>query len=172
MITHSATKLLFMGGEFAQTSEWGVDQSLDWHLLQYAPHKGIFEFIKSLNRTYRNEEALYEKSFSHDGFEWVESGDAINSVLVYLRKGIHADNNLIVVLNLTPNVLKNYRIGIPAAGTWEVILNSDEKKYYGSGVHQEPIKTENRKWMNQPFSAELTLPPLGGMVFKRLRNKK
>jgi 1,4-alpha-glucan branching enzyme len=172
MFTHSGTKLLFMGGEFAQTSEWKIDQSLDWHLLQYEPHKGIFEFIKALNKIYRTEQALYEKSFSHDGFEWVESGDAKNSVLVYLRKGIHADNNLIVVLNLTPTVLPAYRIGLPAAGTWEVILNSDLKIYYGSGIQKAPIKTENRKWMEQPFSAELTLPPLGGMVLKRLRNKR
>lgn len=171
MFTHSGTKLLFMGSEFGQTSEWNLNQSLDWHLLQYSPHKGVFEFVKALNRMYRNEEALYEKSFSHDGFEWIEFGDAENSVLTYLRKGIHADNNLIVVLNLTPNVLKNYRIGIPAAGTWEVILNSDEENYYGSGISQEPIKAGNIKWMNQPFSAECTLPPLGGMVFKRLGNR-
>ena len=171
MFTHSGTKLLFMGGEFGQTSEWKIDQSLDWHLLQYEPHKGIFEFVKALNKLYRTEQALYEKSFSHDGFEWVESGDARNSVLVYLRKGIHADNNLIVALNLTPTVLPAYRIGLPAAGTWGVILNSDHRDYYGSGIQQAPVKTENKKWMEQPFSAELTLPPLGGMVLKRLGNK-
>jgi 1,4-alpha-glucan branching enzyme len=140
--------------------------------LQYEPHKGIFEFIKALNNTYRTEQALYEKSFNHDGFEWIESGDARNSVLIYLRKGIHADNNLIIALNLTPIVLSNYRIGLPAAGTWKVILNSDQKIYYGSGIQQAPLKTENKKWMGQPFSAELTLPPLGGMVLKRIGNKK
>lgn len=172
MFTHPGTKLLFMGGEFGQTSEWNVNQALDWHLLDYAPHKGTFAFVKALNTIYRKEPALYEKSFSHDGFEWIESGDAVNSILVYLRKGVHADHNLIVVLNLTPSVFHNYRIGFPAAGVWEVVLNSDDIDFHGSGVQQPAIKTENRKWMEQPFSAELTLPPLGGLVLKREGNKK
>ena len=167
MFTHPGTKLMFMGAEFAQTSEWNVNQSLDWHLLDYAPHKGMLEFIKSLNQIYRSEPALYEKSFSHDGFKWIESGDASKSILVYMRKGVHTDNNLIVVLNLTPTFIENYRIGLPASGIWEQILNSDDSFYHGSGVSQGDVKTENKKWMDQPFSAEFTLPPLGGLVFKR-----
>lgn len=170
MYTHPGTKLLFMGGEFGQTQEWNVNQSLDWHLLDYAPHKGLFSFVKALNSLYRNQPALYEKSFSFDGFEWIESMDAGNSVLVYQRKGLHASDNVLVVLNLTPLVHHPYRIGLPVAGRWEVLLNSDEVEFFGSGVKQASLDTQNIRWMGQPFSAEIYLPPLGGLVLKRKEN--
>jgi len=170
MYTHPGTKLLFMGSEFGQTSEWNFDQSLDWHLLEYEPHQGIYSFVKALNQLYRSEPALYELSFNQEGFEWIEHGDSNNSSLVYMRKGIHASDNLLMVLNLTPMVHKNSRVGVPASGIWDVILNSDDRAFYGSGVVQESIVSQPIFWMGQPHSISLTIPPLGGLIFKSVRD--
>jgi len=167
MFTHSGTKLLFMGDEFGQTAEWNYQYSLDWHLLKYGPHLGLFRFVADLNALYRNEPALYEKSFSADGFEWVELGDHENSILAYYRKGHSQENDLIIVLNLTPVVRYYYRVGLPHKGEYEVLLNSDDREFYGSGVGQDDdIVAEVFHWMNKPYSAKLTLPPLGGLVLK------
>jgi 1,4-alpha-glucan branching enzyme len=170
MYTHPGTKLLFMGSEFAQTSEWNFDQSLDWHLMQYDPHIGIFKFIQKLNTIYKNEPALYEISFRQEGFQWLEYGDSQNSVLVYIRKGQHADENLLVILNLTPIIHTDYRVGLPAAGQWDVILNSDDPEFYGSGVVQGSILSEPITWMGHAHSAIIKLPPLSGLILKRKTN--
>jgi 1,4-alpha-glucan branching enzyme len=166
MFTHSGAKLLFMGGEFGQTTEWDSNRSLDWHLLRYAPHDGLFKFIATLNSLYKSQPALYEKSFSQDGFEWVELGDHENSILVYYRKGENKKDDLVIVLNLTPVIRYYYRIGLPHKGEYEVILNTDDEHYYGSGVRVDNIVAEVFHWMNKDFSAKLTLPPLGGVVLK------
>ncbi|SEM21490.1 1,4-alpha-glucan branching enzyme [bacterium A37T11] len=171
MYTHPGTKLLFMGGEFGQTSEWNVNQSLDWHLLQFGPHKGMFELIKALNETYKSEPALYEKSFNPDGFEWVESGDSATSVLVYQRKGLDPINDLLIILNLTPIVRYYYRAGLPSEGEWTVILNSDDPRFNGSGVKTEGVKAEPIHWMGKDYSANFSLPPLGGLILKKLSAK-
>lgn len=166
MYTFSGTKLLFMGGEFGQTSEWNVNQSLDWHLLTYAPHKGMQTFVKELNALYRSEPALYEKAFSPDGFQWLELGDADNSVFVFVRRGHDYRNDLIVVLNLTPMVRKGYRVGVPHGGNWEVVFNSDDTVYFGSGLETANRKSEPISWMQQQQSVCIDLPPLGGLVVK------
>ena len=167
MFTFSGAKLLFMGGEFGQSSEWNVNQSLDWHLIAYAPHKGLLQFIKDLNHVYKAEPGLYEKSFSPEGFEWLEMGDVENSVLAYIRRGHDYYNDLVVILNLTPVIRENYRIGVPNGGTWEVIFNSDLIEYFGSGLDTKGnIKSDNISWMNKENSVSLTLPPLGGIILK------
>ena len=170
MYTHPGTKLLFMGCEFGQTAEWNHNQSLDWHLMQYAPHQGVFELIKALNHLYRTEPALYEHSFSPEGFEWLERGDNDRSVLVYTRKGNDPDDELVILLNLTPVVHYYYRCGLPSPGEWRVLFNSDEPRYYGSGVEQPKVAAEAIRWMNKPWSANLTLPPLAGLVLKKAAN--
>lgn len=172
MFTHLGTKLLFMGGEFAQTSEWNFNQQLDWHLIQQEPHKGMFELIKALNHLYRNEPALYQHSFSSDGFQWVEVGDSQNSVLAYLRKGYDEADDVLTILNLTPVVRYYYRCGLPAGGEWEILLNSDDKQYGGSGVKQPAVEAEETEWMGQPWSANFVLPPLAGLVLRRRAPKK
>ncbi|WP_084163712.1 1,4-alpha-glucan branching protein GlgB [Olivibacter sitiensis] len=172
MFTHSGAKLLFMGNEFGQTSEWNSNTSLDWHLLEYAPHAVLFEFVKELNRLYRHQPALYERNFSYEGFEWVELGDNENSVLVYYRKGFDKEEDLVVILNLTPVVRYYYRIGLPQKGTYEIILNSDDARFGGSGVIQEPVVAEYIAWMNKDFSANFTLPPLGGLILKKKAKKE
>lgn len=166
MYTFSGTKLLFMGGEFGQTSEWNVNQSLDWHLLNFAPHRGMQTFIKELNQLYRSEPALYEKAFSHEGFHWIEVGDVENSVFAFLRRGHDLSNDLMVVLNLTPIVRENYRLGVPQKGNWEIIFNSDDLSYFGSGLETSNKKSEPIPWMGQQESISISLPPLGGLVLK------
>src|SRR5690606_27223704 len=166
MYTFSGTKLVFMGGEFGQISEWNVNQSLDWHLMAFPPHKGLFEFFKKLNTTYKNEPALYEKAFSPEGFEWLELNDADNSILAYIRKGHDQHNDLVVVLNLTPVVRESYRVGVPTAGNWEIIFNSDDLDHFGSGVSIGHIQSEPIHWMYRDNSINLKLPPLGGVILK------
>ena len=167
MFTHPGAKLLFMGGEFGQTSEWNFESSLDWHLLQYGFHEGIKKCITDLNALYKNNPALHEKQFSAEGFEWINYSDNENSVLTFIRKGNNEKENLVVVCNMTPVVHENYRIGIPKKGKLTEIFNSDKVEYNGSGVsNTKAIKIEPTPWNGRDFSAEVILPPLGICVFK------
>ncbi|MBW4890568.1 1,4-alpha-glucan branching protein GlgB [Mucilaginibacter sp. HMF5004] len=169
MFTHSGTKLLFMGAEFGQSEEWDYKKSLDWHLLEYAPHRGIQETVKALNHLYTGEPALYEKNFSWDGFEWIDGGNADDSILVYCRRGYDAKDELVIILNMTPVTRHSYRIGVPTAGTWTEIFNSDDKHFYGAGfTNAKPMKTEAIEWQWKKNSLELTVPPLGAVVLKRV----
>ncbi|KQK25851.1 glycogen branching protein [Chryseobacterium aquaticum] len=171
MFTNPGAKLLFMGDEFGQTSEWNFKQSLDWHLLDFPVHKGLQNLVKDLNHLYKNETAFYENQFNQDGFEWVEADDTENSVYVYLRKGKKKDDVFMVVLNLTPNTF-DYQIGVNTGTHWEVIFNSDNDKYGGSGVESSVFKEENDECMNRPKSIFLKLPPLSGIVLKMKKDKK
>lgn len=171
MFTHPGTKLLFMGSEFGQTSEWKFEGSLDWHLLDYAPHQGMSECIKALNKLYRNEPALYEQSFVAEGFEWIDTMDRENSILVYARKGTRTKEQIVIVLNMTPIPRTDYRVGIPTAGTWAEIFNSDHENFYGSGLlNPEPLVSEPQGWHGRPNSLSLTIPPLGAVVLKYQNN--
>ncbi|TDG36673.1 1,4-alpha-glucan branching protein GlgB [Pedobacter changchengzhani] len=167
MFTHPGTKLLFMGNEFADTNEWNFKQSLDWHLLQYAPHKGMQETVKALNFLYRNEPALHDFNFSYEGFEWLDADNANESVFVYMRKGTKAKDTLVIALNFTPVVRENYKIGVPFDKKWVEIFNSDDIVYYGSGINNKGnLDTYHEGFNNQKFSINVTLPPLGMSVFK------
>lgn len=171
MFTNPGAKLLFMGDEFGQTSEWNFKQSLDWHLLDFPVHKGLQNLVKDLNHLYKNETAFYENQFNQDGFEWVEADDTENSVYVYLRKGKKKDDVFMVVLNLTPNTF-DYQIGVNTGTHWEVIFNSDNDIYGGSGVESSVFKEEHEECMNRPKSIFLKLPPLSGIVLKMKKDKK
>lgn len=167
MYTHPGTKLLFMGGEFGQTSEWNHDHSLDWHLLQYAPHKGVHTLMKDLNALYKQEPALYKYAFEERGFEWVDYSDHQNSVMIYQRKADEKDELLLVICNFTPQTLSQYRVGVPYRGQWKEVFNSDDLKYGGSGaLNQGNLNTSPIKYHNQDYSVALTLPPLGITVIK------
>lgn len=169
MFTHPGTKCLFMGNEIAQSAEWNFNQSLDWHLLEYAPHLGIKENVSALNKLYRSEPALYEKSFEESGFEWIEGGDAENSVLVYARKGYNSSDDLLIVLNMTPVPRNTWRIGLPSAGKWQIVFNSDDLTYYGSGlVKNEFTISEEIFWHGKQQSGIMDLPPLAGLVLKKV----
>ena len=168
MFTNPGAKLLFMGNEFGQTGEWNFAKSLDWNLLEHPVHSGLQELISDLNKVYKTETALYENQFSQDGFEWVEANEENFSTYIYLRKGKSEDDELMVVLNLTPNVF-DYKIGVNEYTSWEVILNSDEEKYAGSGVKAETIAEEDEEWMSRKNSITLKLPPLAGVILKMNR---
>jgi 1,4-alpha-glucan branching enzyme len=166
MFTHPGTKLLFQGGEFGQTAEWNHEQSLDWHLLQYAPHQGIQKFIQQLNHTLKSESALYQLNFSSNGFEWIDNTDHQSSVFSFIRKGNSPEDVLVVVFNLTPVPRKGYRVGLPFGGIWKEILNSDNSEFWGSGAIQGDNEAGQTPWQGMPYSSEMNLPPLGGFILK------
>ena len=155
-----------MGGEFAQFAEWNFEKSLDWHLLGNQPNKGVNELMKDLNRLYRSEGALFDKQFSPDGFEWIDTSDRENAVIVYARKGFNEKENVMVVLNFTPVPRSNYRIGVPSAGTYAEIFNSDRHEYWGSGTLNGDVESQAIASHGKTNSIELTLPPLGAIVLK------
>jgi 1,4-alpha-glucan branching enzyme len=168
MFTHPGAKLLFMGNEFGATNEWNFKQSLDWHLLQYAPHKGMQETVKALNFLYRSEPALYVHNFSYEGFEWIDADNADDSVFVFMRKGLKANDTLVIALNFTPIVRENYKIGVPFKHKWKELFNSDLAIYYGSDVkNPDEIIPLKEGYNNQNFTIEVTLPPLAITVFKK-----
>ncbi len=172
MFTHPGTKLLFMGGEFGQTSEWNHTKSLDWHLLDFVPHKGMLQTVSDLNKLYKSEPALYEKSFDSEGFEWIDGSDAENSVLVYMRKGNNEEDNLIIAANMTPVPRNSYRIGVSYEGEWKEIFNSDKTEYFGTGqLNLELTKSEPIHYHFRENSIHVILPPLGLVVFKRVKSK-
>ncbi len=167
MYMHPGAKLLFMGAEFAQYSEWNFEKSLDWNLLEFLPHKGMLNFVKDLNLLYKETPALYEKAFSNEGFEWIAYDDNENSVLSFLRKGHDAKNDILVVCNFTPTVKENYKIGLSNPGQIKEIFNSDRLAYGGSGIiNSENIKMAEGSWNQREYSANITLPPLGIVVFQ------
>jgi len=170
MFTHPGTNLLFQGAEFGQSEEWNFQQSLDWHLLQYAPHKGVQALIKDLNILYKNEPALYEKQFSGEGFEWIDYNDSENSVLVYIRKGNDESNDLVIACNMTPVPRENYKMGVPRKGKLKEIFNSNLKKYFGSGEYKNKVQsTKPESWQFRDNSINVNIPPLGAVVLKYTR---
>jgi 1,4-alpha-glucan branching enzyme len=167
MFTHPGTQLLFMGGEFGQTSEWSIEKGLDWHLLKYDYHQGIQSWVKTLNAFYRSTPTLFEKQFSPEGFEWIDHGDYQNSVLSYLRKGSDPEKVIAVICNFTPVVRENYRIGLPLAGSWKEALNSDDEAFGGSGQHPVgTVKAEKEPWHGHPYSVVAKLPPLAVVILE------
>ncbi len=163
MFTYPGKKLLFMGCDFAQRDEWNQKNSLDWHLLEHAPHQGISELVTDLNHLYQSSTTLHYHDFEPEGFEWVNSDDAGQSVLVYMRK--YKQHKIIVLLNFTPVPRENYRIGLSNPGIYKEILNSDSNHYGGNNVGNHGLKeTEELAWMGHDYSISLTLPPLAGIV--------
>ena len=173
MFTHPGTKLLFQGAEFGQSEEWNFQSDLDWHLLDYDVHKGVQKLVKDLNTLYRKEPALHEKQFSVEGFEWIDYNDAENSVLVYIRHGKKASDDVIIACNMTPIPRESYRIGLPKAGKLKEIFNSDSKKYYGTGnFNNKIIASEKKEWQFRKHSTQITIPPLGMVALKYQVPKK
>jgi len=165
MFTHPGKKLLFMGCEFGQGKEWDHAVSLDWYVLDYPFHQGIKAVVCSLNRLYSQSKALYYYDFEPQGFEWIDCHDSSQSVLTYLRRG--HNETLIVALNFTPIPRYNYRIGVPQPGDYEEVHNSDSVYFGGSNMGNKLITGADAiPWMNRPFSINVTLPPLAGIIFK------
>jgi 1,4-alpha-glucan branching enzyme len=169
MYAHPGKKLLFMGAEFGQAAEWNHDKSLDWGLLDFPEHAGLRRLVQHINWLYRNEPALWELDDTYEGFEWIDFHDADNSVVAFMRKACSGPP-LVFVVNATPIIRENYRIGVPGDGFYEEILNTDAAIYGGGnvgnygGMHAEPIP-----WQGQSHSIMLRLPPLAVSGFKRIR---
>jgi len=168
MFTQPGKKLLFMGDEFAQGREWNHSTSLDWHQRDEPQHQGVQRWVEHLNHAYRSEPALHELDCHPRGFEWVAADDADNSVLVYLRKGsTETVPPILVVANYTPVPRPNYRVGVPGSGHWAEILNSDALEYGGSGQgNLGGADTAPIPYHGHAQSLNLTLPPLGMLLFK------
>ena len=165
MFTYPGKKLLFMGCEFAQGTEWSVNRTLDWYVLDYPHHQGIQTLVKDLNRLYSQHPALYHYDFDHNGFEWIDCHDVQQSIVSYRRKS--TDSELIVILNFTPVPRHDYRIGVPHAGSYKVLLNSDSSFYAGSNVGDDWLHSQPQPWMNHAHSVLVTLPPLAGIILSR-----
>jgi 1,4-alpha-glucan branching enzyme len=172
MTAQPGKKLLFMGGEFGQWDEWAHDSSLQWHLTAFERHAGIQRLVRDLNLLYRSEPAMHEGDCESFGFQWIDANDADRSILTFLRKARDEEDVMLVACNFTPVPRHNYRVGVPAAGVWGELLNSDADAYGGSGlgnygsVEAAPVAYQGYRW-----SLMLTLPPLSAVFFKPKRER-
>jgi 1,4-alpha-glucan branching enzyme len=166
MWTHPGKNLLFMGSEFAQWHEWNYDSQIQWDLLDWDTHRGVQRLVADLNHLVQREPALYELDFSGEGFEWLDCMNAQDSILGYVRKAKNPDDFVVVCSNFTP-VVRKYRMGVPKAGYYREIFNSDSAHYAGTNVGNYPgLMAEAIPQHGRPASFELTLPPLASIVFK------
>ncbi len=161
-------KLLFMGGEFGQSKEWNANAELDWWLLQAGPyHSGVKKLMADLNRLYVAEPGLWQTDYAPEGFQWIDASDHANSILSFVRRTTDAFSEVVVIVNLTPVPRPRYRIGLPRAGRWLEVLNSDSSHYGGSNMgNAGGVTAEEKRQHNQPASAEFILPPLSIMAFR------
>ncbi|MCF1184273.1 1,4-alpha-glucan branching protein GlgB [Marichromatium gracile] len=168
MFSYPGKKLLFQGCEFAQGREWRFDDALDWELLERPQHQGIKRLVTDLNHCYRTLPALHQQDFASEGFEWIDCHDSSQSVLSYLRKDRNGETLAVGVFNFTPVPRECYRIGVPEAGFYRELINSDAELYGGSNVgNQGGVETEAVSWMGRPYSIPIALPPLGGLILVR-----
>jgi 1,4-alpha-glucan branching enzyme len=163
MWAHPGKKLLFMGGELAQEREWSHETSLDWHLLAEPGHAGVQALVRDLNRAYRGEPALWELDGEPEGFRWIEAHDADSNTLVFARLTRDGTRTLVCAVNFSPVPRHGYRIGLPRGGRWRETVNTDDPRYGGSGAVNGAVDASGGPWHEQPFSAKLTLPPLGAV---------
>jgi len=163
---HPGKSLLFMGGELAQSREWNHDTQLDWNLLDNENNVGIQNLVRDLNAIYKATPALHEVDFEPEGFEWISDSDRQNSVISFLRRAKDPEDFVIVICNFTPVVRENYQIGVPAGGHYEVVLNTDDNRYGGSGIGEATIEAQETPAHGKPYSLALTLPPLATIILK------
>jgi 1,4-alpha-glucan branching enzyme len=170
MYAQPGKKLLFMGGELGQWSEWSHERSLDWHLLDYAPHQGLRRWVRDLNTAYRDEPCLHALDCAPGGFEWIDCNDAEQSTLTLLRRGKEPGEAIVVAFNFTPVPRHNFRVGVPWGGEWKEILNSDATSYGGSGQgNMGGLAAAPIAWHGRTHALNVTLPPLGLVMFKGRR---
>jgi 1,4-alpha-glucan branching enzyme len=159
-------KLLFMGGEFGQRNEWNHDTSLDWQLVNLPRHDGLRRLVQHLNYVYKHEPALWQLDDTYEGFDWIDFHDADNSVVSFLRKSRDGDM-VVFVVNATPVVRYNYRLGVPESGFYSELINTDAETYGGSNVgNLGGGHSEAREWMGRQHSILIHLPPLATVAFK------
>jgi 1,4-alpha-glucan branching enzyme len=164
MWSHPGKKLLFMGQEFAQDDEWSEERSLDWHLLEESDKSGVQSLVRDLNHAYRAEPALWERDVDPSGFYWIEPNDSDSNVVAFARTSKDDERVLITAMNLSPVVRTPYRLGLPRSGQWKELINTDAEQYGGTNAgNYGAFEAEPIPWHGQPFSAEVTLPPLGAL---------
>jgi 1,4-alpha-glucan branching enzyme len=158
-------KLLFMGSELGQWSEWRHDGSVDWHTLEYPQHVGIQRWVTDLNRLYSAYPAMHELDFDPAGFSWIDANDQEHSVLSFLRSSADG-RHVLGVFNFTPVPREHYHVGAPTGGFWRELLNSDAEMYGGSGTgNMGGVEATADPWHGRPFSLWITVPPLGAVLF-------
>jgi len=166
MFTYPGKKLLFMGSEFAQGTEWNCEKALDWYVMDYPLHKGMKTLVSDLNNLYTSTPALYKHEFDPHGFEWLDCNDREQSILSYIRK--NDEQYVISIFNFTPVPREKYRIGVPDLASYKIIMNSDSEYYGGTNVSNvETIAAESIPWSDKPYSIEVNLPPLAGIVLQK-----
>ena len=167
MYASPGKKLLFMGGEFGQWREWNHESGLDWHLLDAPPHAGVARFVQDVNRLYREKPALHQLDFEADGFRWVDANDSEQSVISFLRRSRDPAQQLLAAFNFTPVPRHGYRLGVPAAGFWREVLNSDAEVYGGGGQgNLGGVQSEPTSWHGMPNQLTVSIPPLGAVFFE------
>ncbi len=165
MMAHPGKKLLFMGQEFGQFSEWSETKQLDWMLLQYDRHAQLQQYVKDLNRFYLDNDAFWQVDYSWEGFQWIVPDDNQQSVVVFLRKN-RQGKQVMVVCNFNPVLREHYQIGVPVAGWYQELLNSDDVKYGGTGVHNKKMRSKKGKMHGMENTLTLTIPPLSTIYFE------
>jgi 1,4-alpha-glucan branching enzyme len=167
MFTHPGAKLLFMGDEFGATSEWNYKEELQWDLLRFVSHGGMKYCVQKLNELYRGQPALYEKQFHQDGFEWGDLNHRSESVISYKRKGNKPEDDVVVILNMTPVVRLDWEIHVYGKAKWTEIFNSDHKDFWGTGdVYNPDIKAEKVDDVSNWYKLKIHLPALSGVVIR------
>ncbi len=171
-MAHPGKKLLFMGGEFAQFIEWNFDDELDWHLIkEFDMHRKMQDFSKALNKFYVDTRAFWQVDFDWNGFQWIDPNDNNNSIVSFIRKAEDSNDFVIAISNFTPEVREDYRIGVPAKGSYIEVFNSDDKAFGGSGVgNAGEIQSQDKPWHNREQSISITVPPLA-TIYLRLKRQ-
>ena len=170
MMAHPGKKLLFMGGEFAQFAEWNYKQSLDWHLTDFPLHAGLQKMLGDLNRLYRSERALHQYDEKREGFEWIDDTDYQHNCIGFLRKSDDESESVVVLCNFADATREQYRVGVPYSGVYEEVFNSQSEYYEGWNIgNTGPIEAEAIPMHGRPYSISLTLPPMGVLYLKRLK---
>lgn len=173
MMAHPGKKLLFMGFELGQFSEWKDKEQLDWHLLDYEMHKKANDYVKELVKVYKRSKPFYELDHLHEGFEWIDVNNTNQSIFSFTRKGLKEDDFLIIVCNFTAATYHDYRIGVPKQGSYREILNSDMGDFGGSHcINKRVLKTEEQEFHGKPYSLKMSVPPFGISILRPVKHRK
>jgi 1,4-alpha-glucan branching enzyme len=173
MFAHPGKKLLFMGFEFGQFSEWKDKEQLDWNLMDYDMHRNLNDYVKVLTKVYKRSKALYELDHLQDGFEWIDANNSEQSIFSFIRKGKKEEDILLVVCNFTGVNYPVYKIGVPNPGEYREIFNSDHKEYGGAGlINKKTILAIKEPFHDQPCSINLTVPQFGFQIIRPVKKRK
>ncbi|MCL6571818.1 MAG: 1,4-alpha-glucan branching protein GlgB [Bacillus sp. (in: Bacteria)] len=173
MFAHPGKKLLFMGFEFGQFSEWKDKEQLDWNLMDYEMHQNLNKYVKVLTNVYKHSKALYELDHLQDGFEWIDANNSVQSIFSFIRRGKKEVDSLVIVCNFTGVSYPVYKLGVPNPGEYQEIINSDQEEYGGSGlINKKTIFAIEEPFHGQPFSLYLTIPPFGFQIIRPVKKRK